>query len=518
MKKAIFKNILAVLCIYAIFSGFSFNSFANEKVRGFVISSNLEVTTVEKVNNRIVDFTNGSKEFNSYVVNVNNKVDFSLASLLSLRDKAVVVAVSDGDIDDNSKEILKNSKKVYIVGDNKSVEDSLLEKLDLVFERIGSAYEDQTNEFVNKFQTRKDLLVVDKKENLDILGAVHFANIYDMNLLFVDSKSNLTVSQKNIIANLDENSHIYFYDGISTVSYKCKESIYKEAKKDITQAKNFELDTKDILKVFKDRVSIDSKKKKDLVISKDDSLVSMVYSYVFSEKQGLNYLLIKNDEVSDIKDVVENLDINNMFFVSTNDNKRHITIRLLMSLKNSYDFSNFEINEQTSEILPVEVVSSKESLKDVENVSEEVSVKDDEEIKDGKIVSKQDASDENNENIDSVDVKEEQNESNTEDSKDFSYKKLLIMDSTAYSSDGKDPLTPGHITATGQDLWKNPMAVAVDKKVIPLGTRLYVEGYGYTTACDTGGAIKGNLIDLHFKTIEQCHKWGRRVVKVYVLD
>src|SRR5699024_5832372 len=56
------------------------------------------------------------------------------------------------------------------------------------------------------------------------------------------------------------------------------------------------------------------------------------------------------------------------------------------------------------------------------------------------------------------------------------------------------------ITATGIDLNKNPNAkvVAVDPSVIPLGSRVWVSGYGEAIAGDTGGAIKGNRIDLHF--------------------
>lgn len=93
----------------------------------------------------------------------------------------------------------------------------------------------------------------------------------------------------------------------------------------------------------------------------------------------------------------------------------------------------------------------------------------------------------------------------------------FIMESTAYSSDPADTLGGGTVTATGQNLLTNPMAVAVDPNVIPLGTRLYVEGYGEAIASDTGGAIKGNIVDVHFPTYEQCVQWGRRQVKVTIL-
>jgi len=58
----------------------------------------------------------------------------------------------------------------------------------------------------------------------------------------------------------------------------------------------------------------------------------------------------------------------------------------------------------------------------------------------------------------------------------------------------------------------------VDPRVIPLGTLLYVEGYGYAEAQDTGGLIKGNIIDVFMDTEEKARQWGRRQVQVYILD
>lgn len=58
--------------------------------------------------------------------------------------------------------------------------------------------------------------------------------------------------------------------------------------------------------------------------------------------------------------------------------------------------------------------------------------------------------------------------------------------------------------------------VAVDPRVIPLGTLLFVEGYGFAIAADTGGAIKGNKIDVCLPTLSQVRNWGRRKVRVHV--
>jgi 3D (Asp-Asp-Asp) domain-containing protein len=60
--------------------------------------------------------------------------------------------------------------------------------------------------------------------------------------------------------------------------------------------------------------------------------------------------------------------------------------------------------------------------------------------------------------------------------------------------------------------------VAVDPRVIPLGTRLNVEGYGNCIAGDTGSAIKGNRIDLCFDTLAECNAYGMRKVRVEILN
>ena len=74
-------------------------------------------------------------------------------------------------------------------------------------------------------------------------------------------------------------------------------------------------------------------------------------------------------------------------------------------------------------------------------------------------------------------------------------------------------------TAYGIDLKKNPdiKLIAVDPKVIPLGTKVWVEGYGIAIAGDTGGSIKGNKIDILMKTKKEAYKWGRKNVVIKIL-
>ncbi len=73
----------------------------------------------------------------------------------------------------------------------------------------------------------------------------------------------------------------------------------------------------------------------------------------------------------------------------------------------------------------------------------------------------------------------------------------------------------GYRTSTGRRATYG--VVAVDPRVIPLGTRLYIPGYGYAVAADTGGKIKGNRIDLCFDSPKQARRFGHRQVKVFIL-
>lgn len=72
----------------------------------------------------------------------------------------------------------------------------------------------------------------------------------------------------------------------------------------------------------------------------------------------------------------------------------------------------------------------------------------------------------------------------------------------------------GTITATGTRPAKG--TIAVDPAVIPYGTKLHVEGYGYGKALDCGGAINGKIIDVWLDSYEECISWGRRTVKVRI--
>ena len=84
--------------------------------------------------------------------------------------------------------------------------------------------------------------------------------------------------------------------------------------------------------------------------------------------------------------------------------------------------------------------------------------------------------------------------------------------STAYAGDT--------ITYMGTTPVRDPdgiSTIAVDPSIIPLGSKVYIPGYGLAIASDTGGLIKGNRIDLFLNSEDECIKWGVQTVSLYLI-
>lgn len=129
-------------------------------------------------------------------------------------------------------------------------------------------------------------------------------------------------------------------------------------------------------------------------------------------------------------------------------------------------------------------------------------------IEDKKVIVSRGNISENNSENQSTDIAE----SNSEDKNNDTANTTFNMTSTAY--------TGGGTTATGLKPVRDPngiSTIAVDSSVIPLGSKVFVSGYGVAIASDTGAAINGNIIDVYFNSLEECVSWGRRSVTVEIL-
>ena len=97
--------------------------------------------------------------------------------------------------------------------------------------------------------------------------------------------------------------------------------------------------------------------------------------------------------------------------------------------------------------------------------------------------------------------------------------KYFLMTATAYfpGHESCHPFDDGK-TATGADAGKGCIAIDPEARILKLGQKVYVEGYGFGECNDVGSAIKGWEIDVCFESYQEAKEWGRKLVKVYVLD
>lgn len=111
-------------------------------------------------------------------------------------------------------------------------------------------------------------------------------------------------------------------------------------------------------------------------------------------------------------------------------------------------------------------------------------------------------------------------------SQDLSKLSAVEVTATGYyaghESTGKNPGHPEYgVTFSGMKVLRDVTSfstIAADPAIFPIGTVLYIPGYGYGVVADTGGAIKGNRIDLYFETKNQVYKeWGKKTLNVFVV-
>ncbi len=111
------------------------------------------------------------------------------------------------------------------------------------------------------------------------------------------------------------------------------------------------------------------------------------------------------------------------------------------------------------------------------------------------------------------------------ESRDWSVYPAVTVTATGYTagieSTGKTPDHPQYgITYSGlkvkRDLYST---IAADTRIFPIGTILYVPGYGYGVVADTGSAIKGHKIDLYYETVDDVYEqWGKQKIDVYIIE
>ncbi|HLR02082.1 MAG TPA: LysM peptidoglycan-binding domain-containing protein [Virgibacillus sp.] len=219
------------------------------------------------------------------------------------------------------------------------------------------------------------------------------------------------------------------------------------------------------------------------------------------------------EKLKDINHLDDTVIYPDQILSTAQDNEKHYTVEkgdTLSEIAEEFDVSVENIKEQNGLSSDL-IVVGKELTIDVSNHVQKVS---NDEPKQTENVS---AAEDNEEKATEQASDNESTEASTEEQPASPKGETFSVSATAYTAycDGCSG-----ITATGVNLMENPdkKVIAVDPNVIPLGTKVYVEGYGYATAEDTGGDIKGNRIDVHIPSKDEALDWGIQSVDITIID
>lgn len=335
------------------------------------------------------------------------------------------------------------------------------------------------------------------KKQLLVIAAVFILTVLGMYVISLSMTKNVVVMDKGIKMNFKTTSR--------TVGSMLKASDIKLNEKDKL---NISKDTK-----LEDDMKINITRSKAFTINMDGELIggATTYKLIAEVLKEYNVVLGEFDMVTpSINSIINRGDIISITRVEKELVSTEEVIPYSTVIKMVKDLNPGEIKKVSGGKDGLKTVTYEVVIEDGREISRYIV---DEEIKveaESKIIKK---------GIDKLYV--------TSRGKPFRYKEMIYMQATAYDlsveSCGKLPGEPGYgITYSGTKA--RPGVIAVDPRVIPLGTKVYVEStdgtsdYGFAIAEDTGSAIKGNRVDIFIGDRRTALRYGRRNVKIYVIE
>lgn len=515
-------------------------SLANASFNAVSInSSSLSGTTAQ------VAKANGINVENVYILNADELIDGIPGGVLAGENDGAIVFLENGSLSDESLDLIYSAQNVYAIGGERVIPESMLVRFSNYKGRIhGKDRYETAAKIASEIKGNRDIIVTNGKSYADSLAATSLAVRNNKNIILTDTNSIPQATREYLEAN--KNADILFVGGTSSLSQKVKEDIYKLTNKNIntvdqnTISGNDRFDTSmELLKGFGEFDSV--------VIANGTDYKDSILASSLGAKIGAPVLLVDNNTISS---KIGNLSsINEIYSVSTenisdsyfknfirtvlNDENVDLPIKDMYGNTISSISKGVEISGWTTENLNVRIspgvnnstIGFLDKGVQIQGVEEDGWIRVNFNGKNGYISSeyisdteiKVEPVEEEKKPIENnnTDNNTNNNSNNNNNSQGLSYSRELVMTATAYSRN-----EPGlsNFTASGIDLSQNPNVIAVDPSIIPLGTNVYVEGYGYAVAGDTGGAIGGNIIDVHFDSVDQCYQWGRQTVKVYILN
>lgn len=420
----------------------------------------------------------------AYVVSNATFADALVAGVLAgEKDAAIYYTNADG-MDPQTKQLLKDIDNVVAVGGKKTVPS---DQYDGYADRISGDNRYATAvETAKALGTDRDILIVNGLDYPDAISAIPLAIQENMNILYVD-KEELPKATKEYLEEYGSDKQILFVGGLEMLSQSVKEAVLMSAGYDERYTESRTIAGQDryetsqlILERF-NQVS-------NVIVTTGQNYTDALAASTLSAHKHAPVLLMDSASSVDVS-LLEPVD--NLYVVGASVSSD--VVKSVVSQVTGSDADKVVIGEEYL-ALDKELVAKDEAEKKA--AAEKAAL---EKAK-----------------------KEEEEKKSSKGDKEFSYSKVIECKATAYDDSYASNGKWGAVTAMGTDL--RPGVIAVDPKVIPLGTKVYIEStddwpdYGYAVAEDTGGAIKGNKVDLFFKSSKTVYNFGRRNVKVYILD
>lgn len=537
MKVSIKRAVASALVVGCLLSPMT---SMKAQAKGEMNAVNISGESLIETSNAVSDYLFEDIE-NLYLVSAENYVDALTGGVSIGENNGAILYVTEKGLDENAEQKIKSAKNLYIIGGEASV-DKKYEDYDNFRKRIsGNNRYETALKVADTLENRKGVIIANASDYPDALSSTSLAINKDYNIILVD-RDEVPSAVKKYLKNYD--GEILFVGGEGSLSDGVKKEIYKIAGKDAgdikknTMAGNDRYETSiEISKRFENPKNI-------IVVNGQDPYDALLGSTLSANKNA-PVLLTDNTVNDSLLEAVKSGEFSSLYGVSTNG---HVNAGFLRELVAGVTGKGADgitvVDHKGEEVQEVQAEAPKEEKKEtpftgwvaaglnvrsgagvgnsvIGTMSKGTKVS-------GVIVDGWLKFDYNGQTgyssmkyISDTEVKPDpkpqpaQQTSGNGSNTGFSYSRVLSMNATAYTA---NPAENGGSTRTAMGTQVRVGVAAVDPNVIPLGTKLYIEGYGYATAEDTGGAIKGNKIDLVFGSTGEAYNFGRRQVTVYVLN
>lgn len=460
MKKI--QKLTLALMMGASLTGIADPSFASSGEKIYINGS-----TVEETSN-LTDGYLFNKVENMYLVSGEDFADALTGGVLAGEKNGSIFYVNEKSIDERGYKRIKQAKNVYAVGGDAAIPENLVKGLSNYRGRIFGS---------NRYGTATEVAkVLGEKRNILIASGENFPDALSASALAIEKDMNIILTGKDVIPGAVKNylmknkeKEVYFVGGDAAVSNKTKEEIFSMMGKNSNELSERIIAGKNRYETSKAAAIAFGPSKSAILANGGDYKDALLGSSVSAQKQAPIFLVSGTSQLGDLKTVLENRSVKDLYTLSTGNNFK---LSSLAEVASHLSGSEAKITNTVGKVLS----TAKTETPLLGNSSAE--------------------------------VKTGNTYSNAK-GESFAYKKAFDVSATAY-------IATGNRTASGT--WPKRGTISVDRRVIPMGTLMYVEGYGFGRAEDTGGAIKGNKIDVFVDSYKEARNWGRRTVKVYIIE